>query len=290
MAFLEQTLRSVLLQGYPNLEYIVIDGGSTDGSIRILERYAPWLTYWVSESDNGQVDAINKGLRRSSSDWIGWQNSDDIYYPLALWRIAEAARRDRSAALIVGNVNLIASDDRVITDLRFVRPTYRSMLAEGMVLTNQAAFWRREIACWIGWLDEAYGCAFDYDWFLRVLDKGLGPAFWQADLDEAAGLLVEVIREMRPQVVVTYDDERRLRPPRPHPGPPGRDARGRAGGRPGPFGGGEPWQVAKVYWNAMPESVLRDGIRAAARGGRHDDLRGHGPRQRRCRARRPTSW
>jgi glycosyltransferase involved in cell wall biosynthesis len=171
-AFLEQTLRSVLLQGYPNLEYIVIDGGSTDGSVRILERYAPWLTYWVSGPDNGQVDAINKGLRRSSSDWIGWQNSDDIYYPLALWRIAEAARCDRSAALIVGNVNLIASDDRVITDLRFVRPTYRSMLAEGMVLTNQAAFWRTELHAGIGWLDETYGCAFDYDWFLRLLYKG----------------------------------------------------------------------------------------------------------------------
>ena len=171
-AFLEQTLRSVLLQGYPNLEYIVIDGGSTDGSVQILERYAPWLSYWVSEPDRGQVDAINKGLRRSTADWVAWQNSDDIYYPLALWRLAEAARGDRGAAMIVGDVNLIGSDDRVITDLRFVRPTYRSVLAEGMVLTNQAAFWRRDLHASIGWLDQRYDCAFDYDWFLRVLGEG----------------------------------------------------------------------------------------------------------------------
>jgi len=171
-AFLEQTLRSVLLQGYPNLEYIVIDGGSTDGSIQILERYAPWLSYWVSAPDQGQVDAINKGLRHSNAEWVAWQNSDDIYYPQALWRVAEVVRRDPGAAMIVGDVNLIGSDDRVITDLRFVRPTYRSVLAEGMVLTNQAAFWRRDLHAAIGWLDQTYGCAFDYDWFLRVLDKG----------------------------------------------------------------------------------------------------------------------
>jgi glycosyltransferase involved in cell wall biosynthesis len=170
--FLEQTLRSVLLQGYPNLEYIVVDGGSTDGSVQILENYAPWLNYWVSEHDRGQVDAINKGLRRSAADWIAWQNSDDIYYPGALWRVAEAVRYHPGAALVVGNVNLIGADDRLITDLRYVRPTYRSMLAEGMVMTNQAAFWRRELHATVGWLNESYGCAFDYDWFLRVLARG----------------------------------------------------------------------------------------------------------------------
>jgi glycosyltransferase involved in cell wall biosynthesis len=170
--FLEQTLRSVLLQGYPNLEYIVIDGGSTDASVPILEKYAPWLSFWVSERDRGQVDAINKGLRRSSADWVAWQNSDDIYYPEAFWRVAEAAGHDPSAALVTGNVNLIGADDRLITDMRFVRPTYRSLLAEGMVMTNQAAFWHRRLHATVGWLDEAYGCAFDYDWFLRVLAGG----------------------------------------------------------------------------------------------------------------------
>jgi len=171
-AFLEQTIRSVLLQGYPNLEYFVIDGGSTDGSVEILKRYAPWLTFWVSERDRGQVDAINKGLARATGEWLAWQNSDDIYYPGALFSIASAAMHTEDAALIVGNVNLIDADDRTLTDLLYVRPTYRSMLAEGMVMTNQAAFWRRDLHAKLDWLDESYTCAFDYDWFLRVLRNG----------------------------------------------------------------------------------------------------------------------
>lgn len=170
-SFLERTIRSVLLQGYPNLEYMVVDGGSTDGSREIIEKYAPWLAWWVSERDHGQVDAINKGLRRATGDWVGWQNSDDIFYPGALFRVARAAVRNGKSGLVVGNVNLIDEQDRVITDLRYVRPTYKSMLAEGMVMTNQAAFWRRELHSELGWLDASYSCAFDYEWFLRIVQR-----------------------------------------------------------------------------------------------------------------------
>lgn len=170
--FLEQTIRSVLLQGYPNLEYIVVDGGSTDGSVEILKRYSPWLTWWVSERDRGQVDAINKGLQRATGDWVGWQNSDDLYCPGALEDVARAIQADPRAALVVGNVNLIDAEGQVLTDLLYVRPTYRSMLAEGMVMTNQASFWRRDLHASIGWLDDTYPLGFDYEWFLRVLQAG----------------------------------------------------------------------------------------------------------------------
>src|SRR5262249_38814525 len=83
-SFLEETIRSVLLQGYPNLEYSVIDGGSTDESVEVLRRYEPWLTRWVSEADAGQSAAINLGFLPATGDVFGWLNSDDVYEPGAL--------------------------------------------------------------------------------------------------------------------------------------------------------------------------------------------------------------
>ena len=87
--YLEETIRSVLLQNYPNLEYIIIDGGSTDGSIEIIKKYEPWLTYWVSDPDKGQTYAIDKGMRRATGEILNWLNSDDFLFPGALFSLAD---------------------------------------------------------------------------------------------------------------------------------------------------------------------------------------------------------
>lgn len=166
--FLERTLRSVLDQGYPNLEYIVIDGGSTDGSVDIIRKYADRLAFWASEPDRGQVDAINQGLRRATGEWLCWQNSDDVFFPGAFADLATAAAAHPDADLIIGDMLLIDEADRPLRDLRYVTPSHGAMLAEGMLMANQAAFWRRDLQERVGLLDENYHCSFDYDWFLRL--------------------------------------------------------------------------------------------------------------------------
>jgi len=167
-AFLERTIKSVLDQNYQNLEYIIIDGGSTDASVDIIRKYESHLKYWVSEKDDGQSHAINKGLKIATGDWVAWQNSDDIYYPGAFEALKEAANSNSKASLVVGNMNLIDEHDGFIWDLHFVKPSYNAMVAEGMVLSNQVAFWKRNVHDQIGFMDEALHLGFDFDWFLRL--------------------------------------------------------------------------------------------------------------------------
>ncbi len=172
--FLERTILSVLNQDYPNLEYIVIDGGSTDGSVDIIRKYEDRLAYWVSEPDRGQTEAINKGLQRATGEWVAWQNSDDVYYPDVFSDVAITAVKHPEADLIIGNMTLIDSHDHEFKSFRYVTPCYSALLAEGMILTNQAAFWKRRLHDEIGWLDESLHYAFDYEWFLRLTQNHRG--------------------------------------------------------------------------------------------------------------------
>ncbi|CAN6134386.1 WcaA Glycosyltransferases involved in cell wall biogenesis [Methylophilaceae bacterium] len=172
--FLEQTIQSVLNQNYANLEYIIIDGGSTDGSVDIIKKYSDKLTYWVSESDQGQSDAINKGIKMATGDLIAWQNSDDIFYSDVFNHIALYSIKYPKVNLFVGDINLIDKYGNNIRDVKYVNPIYKSLLYEGMTLTNQAAFWRRKIHNDLGYLNVSLHYGFDYEWFLRVLKKNKG--------------------------------------------------------------------------------------------------------------------
>jgi glycosyltransferase involved in cell wall biosynthesis len=169
--FIERSILSVLNQNYPNLQFIIMDGGSTDGTVEIIRKYEKYLT-WRSEPDRGQSDAINKALMLADGELIGWQNSDDVYFPGALHRIHEVSRKCPRAVLYSGTVATIDSSDRLLRVSKFIRPTSLWLLHEGFPMSSQGVFWRREVQSIVGVYDPALHYGMDADFWLRVLAKG----------------------------------------------------------------------------------------------------------------------
>lgn len=165
--FLERTILSVLNQNYPSLEYIIIDGGSTDGSIEIIKKYEKYLTFWVSEEDKGQSDAINKGFRKASGELVGWQNSDDVYLPGSFFKVAEKFEEHPNPDVVFGNVYLINENDEILKDMRFVPFNLDHLIYYDWNLSSQGIFWKRELFNRVGYLKN-YNVSFDLDWFIRL--------------------------------------------------------------------------------------------------------------------------
>jgi glycosyltransferase involved in cell wall biosynthesis len=166
--FLEKTILSVLNQNYPNFELIIIDGGSTDGSVDIIKKYENSIEYWVSEKDLGQTNAINKGLKIATGEWVCWQNSDDIFINSCFFELAKIINNNPELNLIFGNLILIDHNDNFIRNHKYVKPNFNSIFHEGMVISNQCAFWNLKVHEEIGFLNENYSYAFDFEWFLRL--------------------------------------------------------------------------------------------------------------------------
>ena len=168
--FIEETMRSVLLQGYPNLEYFVIDGGSSDGSVELIRRYAPWLTYWVSERDEGQNDAINKGWQRATGQMLAWLNSDDLYEPSALYHVAAAHAAHPTAGLLHGLC--LEFDATGMT--RMIGGPYDMLTAitisfdKGGNVAQPAAFVTRQVMDRVGRLDTRLKQSMDKDLWQRT--------------------------------------------------------------------------------------------------------------------------
>ena len=169
--FLERTISSVLNQGYPNLEYIIIDGGSTDGSVDIIKKYEEHLTYWVSEPDNGQTHALNKGFRRCTGDLVGWQNSDDYYLPGAFKAVVDAYQMVE-ADVYFGHRWNVDKNGNMLREVRFTPFSKFTHIYESCAAANQSAFWRRELFAKCGYLDEKLQYAMDFEWFLRLAEFG----------------------------------------------------------------------------------------------------------------------
>jgi glycosyltransferase involved in cell wall biosynthesis len=167
-AYLEETIISVLDQDYQNLEYIIVDGGSNDGSLEIIEKYANELAWWVSESDRGQTDAINKGFSRAKGEILAWINSDDTYLPGAISESVEFLDSHPDIGLVYGDANLVDEDGEVIG--RFpARQTDNRRLMRGHVhIPQQASFFRADIWRLVGPLDPSFYFAMDYDLWVRI--------------------------------------------------------------------------------------------------------------------------
>ena len=168
--FLEETIRSVLLQDYPNLEYIVIDGGSKDGSVDIIRKYEPWIAYWVSEVDKGQADAINKGFKKATGEFLGWLNSDDYLYPGAIAKMAKELENNPDVSFVYGDIDQGSENNK--SRLYGKNSTIDEMLKTYRVpIPQQGSMWRRSVIDEIGGLDPRWQCVLDREFFLRVTRK-----------------------------------------------------------------------------------------------------------------------
>jgi len=163
--YIEQTITSVLQQGYPSVEHIVIDGGSTDSTISILERY-PHLK-WVSEPDRGQADALNKGLRMATGDVVGWVNSDDFYAPGAFAHVRDVFR-DESVGWAIGDVANFYNGSGIESYSHSATVTYHSLLQNPDILRQQAAFFRAGLLRTAGAWDASLQMVMDLDLWLRL--------------------------------------------------------------------------------------------------------------------------
>ena len=166
-AYLERTLRSVLDQGYERLEYLVLDGGSSDGSAQLLEAYADKLAYWVSEPDNGQSAAVNAGWRRSSGDILGWINSDDYYLPGALRFVGDYFARHPETVFLYGRCEVV--DANGVRRGILGHPYDRAGMLNGIQpMPQPSTFIRRSVFEAVGPIDESLHYSMDFDFFLRA--------------------------------------------------------------------------------------------------------------------------
>lgn len=167
--FIEETILSIINQDYPYIEYIIIDGGSTDNTIDLIKKYEDKLAYWVSEKDKGQSDAINKGLKKATGDIVCWINSDDFFLPGAIRKVVEFFKLNENIHLVNGYSLIVNEKSEILSNHFIIRP--KKWYAErGIYYVSQPAmFWKRSILNSIGFLREDFHSAMDKELLIRIL-------------------------------------------------------------------------------------------------------------------------
>ncbi|MCH7664166.1 MAG: glycosyltransferase [Chloroflexi bacterium] len=166
--FLEATIQSVLGQDYTQIEYILVDGGSTDGSLDIIKAYEDKFAYWVSEADSGQTEAVNKGFGLANGEILAWLNSDDTYQPGAVAEAVAYLLANPEIGMVYGDANYIDERGREIGRFPARQTDYRRLRRGYVHIPQQAAFWRAELWNQAGPLDPSYSYAMDYDLWVRL--------------------------------------------------------------------------------------------------------------------------
>jgi glycosyltransferase involved in cell wall biosynthesis len=166
--YLEATIQSVLSQDYPRIEYLIVDGGSTDGSVDVIKKYADKLAWWVSEKDRGQTDAINKGFGHAKGDIFAWLNSDDTYEPHAVRQAVKYLLEHSDVGMVYADCNYINESGGVIGKFPAAQ-TDLARLRRGYVhIPQQTMFFRMDLWKKIGPLDPSFYFAMDYDLWTRI--------------------------------------------------------------------------------------------------------------------------
>lgn len=168
--FIERTIRSVLNQGWPNLEYIVVDGASTDGTPEIVRRYERYLSWWVSEPDRGQTDALIKGLDRATGDYVTWVCSDDVLFPGSLEKMVTTLEAHPEAGIVYGGAAFIDEEDRILKVLSYPDMSPGKLLYERhSTVAQPSSLIRRRTLDDAGGLDRSLSYCMDYDLWIRLL-------------------------------------------------------------------------------------------------------------------------
>lgn len=168
--FIEETIRSVLLQGYPNLEYIIVDGGSTDESIEVISKYQMWFAYWVSEKDRGQAHAVNKGLRKSQGEIIAYLNSDDTYLSGTVQQAVGFFVEHKGVDIIYGDCAVLNEKNHTVSKWHSEDFDLFALLCQNFIY-QPTVFMRRRVLDLVGYFDEGLSYAMDLDYWYRAASR-----------------------------------------------------------------------------------------------------------------------